>query len=221
MIVFTMKCIKPRRTSKSTKTKTKTHPTPPPNYTHKNTPKQEVTSSQMNDFILFLVFVLLFLCCVSCLTVYWSLIFCLHLTASPFFDLPAFFILLPRFCGFFSSPFDFFLGQSELDLFSSLCVCVCVCVRACVCVCECVCVCVYMYVCVCVCVYVYVWVCAHVGVGTGHMCLCVLARPTCTMLCCLFTHGIELRHFQNDPTLTEMAEATIHNADIIFDLFQY
>ena len=33
-------------------------------------------------------------------------------------------------------------------------------------------------------------------------------------------HGAELDHFQNDPMLTEAAEATIRD-NITFDLFQY
>ena len=60
-------------------------------------------------------------------------------------------------------------------------------------------------------------------------CVCVCAQGICVCVCLqglraqcyLFTHGIELGHFQNDPILTEMAGATIHNTDIIFDLFQY
>ena len=35
------------------------------------------------------------------------------------------------------------------------------------------------------------------------------------------THGTEVGHFQNDPMLSEVAESTIFDNDIILDLFWF
>ena len=147
MILFTIKCIKPRRTSKSTHTHKNA---PPPTHTHT---KQLITSSQMNDFILFFCFFVVWVAWLDTVTLSFVPCFCLLFTASTNFDLPSFWILLPRFC-----VVVFLLEFLRTDwirlilIFVYTCVCVCMCVHACACMCVFVCVCVYRaYVFVCAC----------------------------------------------------------------------
>lgn len=61
----------------------------------------------------------------------------------------------------------------------------------------------------------------HTGVTEAHYEIGEEQMASCEPMHMVATHGTELCHSENNPMLTDAAEATIHDMIVIFDLFHY